>query len=182
LTRKSPSDEPIHQTTCLTSDRARCLNGQISPINGFSPANARFILSYEQLPHRTTTMIEPRPLKNLLGEGSDLAKSPLTAACTTVCKKAGTDGIFPCRRRSIFLQWKLHMEGKELLAGFRGMKHVSGNDAQCRLFEAWRKKCSRSSVSRLSASLRTASSARRARRGAWVTFAAAVHARQAQAR
>src|SRR5437588_12578433 len=79
-------------------------------------------------------------------------------------------------------EWKLHMEGKELLAGFRGMKHVSGNDAQCRLFEAWRKKCSRSSVSRLSASLRTASSARRARRGAWVKFAAAVHARQAQAR
>ena len=38
--------------------------------------NARFILSYEQLPHRTTTMIELRPLKNLLGEGSDLAKSP----------------------------------------------------------------------------------------------------------
>src|SRR5205807_7740612 len=79
-------------------------------------------------------------------------------------------------------EWKLHMEGKELLAGFRGMKHVSGNDAQCRLFEVWRKNCSRSSVSRLSASLRTASSARRARRGAWVTFAAAVHARQAQAR
>jgi hypothetical protein len=140
-------------------------------------------LVVEQLPHGTTTMIQPRPLKNLLGEGSDLAKSPLTAACTMVCKKASTDGIFPCRRRSIFLQGKLHMEGKERIArGARGMKHVSGNDAQCRLFEAWRKKCSRSSVSRLSASLRTASSARRARRGAWVTFAAAVHARQAQAR
>src|SRR5260370_5966649 len=68
------------------------------PNRGFSPANARFILSYEQLPHRTTTMIEPRPLKNLLGEGSDLAKSPLTAACTTVCKKASTDGIFPLQK------------------------------------------------------------------------------------
>jgi len=147
------------------------------------PNHSLSILSYEQLPHGTTTMIEPRPLKNLLGEGSDLAKSPLTAACTTVCKKASTVWIFPCRRRSIFLQWKLHMEGKERIArGARGMKHVSGNDAQCRLFEAWRKNCSRSSVSRLSASLRTASSARRARRGAWVTFAAAVHARQAQAR
>src|SRR6266567_7393675 len=140
-------------------------------------------LVVEQLPHGTRTMIQPRPLKNLLGEGSDLAKSPLTAACTTVCKKASTDGIFPCRRRSIFLQWKLHMEGRERIAqGARGMKHVSGNDAQRRLFEAWRKKCSRSSVSRLSASLRTASSARRAWRGAWVTFAAAVHARQVQAR
>src|SRR2546421_7424801 len=53
-------------------------------------------------------MIQPRPLKNLLGEGSDLAKSPLTAACTTVCKKASTDWIFPCRRRSIFLQRSSH--------------------------------------------------------------------------
>src|SRR5207302_3753408 len=97
-------------------------------------------------------------------------------------KKRAQIGFSHCRRRSIFLQWKLHMEVKELLAGFREMKHVSGNDAQCQLFEAWRKKCSRSSVSRLSASLRTASSACRTRRGAWVKFAAAVHARQAQAR
>jgi hypothetical protein len=153
------------------------------PNQWVQPRPCQVHLVVEQLPHGTTTMIQPRPLKNPLGEGSDLAKSPLTVACTTVCKKASTDGIFPCRRRSIFLQWKLHMEGKERIArGTRGMKHVSGNDAQCRLFEAWRKKCSRSSVSRLSASLRTASSARRARRGAWVTFAAAVHARQAQAR
>src|SRR6266487_4206198 len=77
----------------LTSDRARCLNGRISPINGFSSAHARFIFSYEKLPHRTKTMIQPQPLKNLLGEGSDLAKSPLTAACNKVGKKARTDGI-----------------------------------------------------------------------------------------
>src|SRR5205085_9868113 len=90
-------------------------------------------------------------------------------------KKRAQIGFFPCRRRSIFLQWKLHMEVKELLAGFREMKHASGNDAQCRLFEAWRKNCSRSSVSRLSASLRTASSDCRDRSGAWVMFSSAVH-------
>src|SRR6266699_4512535 len=84
-------------------------------------------LVVEQLPHGTITMIQPRPLKNLLGEGSDLAKSPLTAACTTVCKKASTDWIFPFRRRSIFLQWKLHMEGKERIArGFEGCSTSAG--------------------------------------------------------
>src|SRR5881227_2600665 len=105
-------------------------------------------LVVEQLPHGTTTMIQPQPLKNLLGEGADLAKSPLTSACTTVCKKASTDGIFPLQKTLHLFTMEAAHGGKGTdCAGFRGMKHVSGNDAQCRLFEAWRKKCSRSSVS-----------------------------------
>jgi hypothetical protein len=40
-------------------------------------------------------MIQPQPLKNLLGEGSDLAKSPLTAAYNNVCKKSEHRWDFP---------------------------------------------------------------------------------------
>jgi hypothetical protein len=58
-------------------------------------------------------MIQPRPLKNLLGEESDLAKSLLTAACNNVCKKASTDWIFP-------LQKTLHLFTMEAAHGGKG--------------------------------------------------------------